>query len=817
MIILEDLKKTYIISKHERVRIFDGINLVFPSTGFFSLTGVSGSGKTTLFNIIGGIENNFEGSVDSFGFNLKNCKLDIYRKNVVGFIFQDYNLIDNLTIYENLKIVLTNENLDSESIRIKIDEVLNRVNLNDLKSRFPNQLSGGEAQRVAIARALLRNVNVILADEPTGNLDNDNAREVLDMLKEISKDHLVIMVSHNIEFANEYSDKIIEIKKLKTNELYSPVKRQEKEIMIYQKDRIHFSQFDFIYPFKILKKNYLSTLITSFLLTLLFFVSFVSIKTINIEEIDILSNYIESNDSIVYEIHKTKFGESPTGNLALDHESIIFEVYYAYNVFNSLVEKYDNIVFTNDIVFDYYDIDNVERPYWTDINLLYSDIEYDVGDLTGRLPKEKNELVITDYLAKVFFNSEDVIGRKISSSPEINYFIEFTIVGIIETNYEEDNISLDWGEMRDQFAYSTYMTVFENYSFEEKIKYTQTFTLIDTYMENEDKHLLGIQEYLNIICDDCVRNYQLSDSYKMMNTDNLIGNVPILENEIVFREDILKTIIPSNETEINQLLNGEITWDEFESVVDLPIFTKDIAVDLGEDFWKNIIPENFVISGIYEKKEDSNNRIYTSTTLVKTINENYPFNSTEINIINPSNNFKEVYYDLQDENILGAYGADVSNSKMVFNSSGSYLTYVAIHQFESEIQPMFEKALIISIVITLLFLILNGTNSQKLKSKNNGVLLSLGVGKIKIILLVLIESVYLTIIPIIVSASLFLITAKSLSYYIFSSDVNYSIYTLSLEEICMYILFANLLVFAGLLPQIVNLIKRSPIELIKNR
>ena len=138
------------------------------------------------------------------------------------------------------------------SIDLRIDEVLKRVNLNNLKSRFPNQLSGGETQRVAIARAILRNVNVILADEPTGNLDNDNAREVLDKLKEISKDHLVIMVSHNMMFANEYSDKIIEIGKLKDKDIHFPVNRQENEIFTIQKERIHFSKFDFIYPFKIL-------------------------------------------------------------------------------------------------------------------------------------------------------------------------------------------------------------------------------------------------------------------------------------------------------------------------------------------------------------------------------------------------------------------------------------------------------------------------------------------------------------------------------------------------------------------------------------
>ncbi len=817
MIILEDLKKTYIINKQETITVFDGVNLEFPSTGFFSLTGVSGSGKTTLFNIIGGIENRFEGKVNSFGFNLKNCNLDVYRKNVVGFIFQDYNLIDNLSIYENLKIVLINENLDPESIDLRIDEVLKRVNLNNLKSRFPNQLSGGETQRVAIARAILRNVNVILADEPTGNLDNDNAREVLDKLKEISKDHLVIMVSHNMMFANEYSDKIIEIGKLKDKDIHFPVNRQENEIFTIQKERIHFSKFDFIYPFKILMKNYLSTLIISFLLTLLFFVSFVSIKTINTEEIDILSNYIASNDSNIYRIHKTKFSESSTGQLAIDKENIFFEVYYAYNVFNPLVEKYDNVVFTNEIVFNYYDKDNIERPYWTDINLLSSEIQYDLGDITGRLPEEKNEIVITDYLAMVFFNSEDVIGRKISSSPQIKYPIEFTIVGIIETNYEEDNISLDWSTMRSQFEYRTHMSVLDNYSYEETMKYIQSFTLIDTYMENENQHLLENSGYLNIICDNCVKNYKINDSFKMMNTDNLSGKSPVLENEIILREDILKDIIPANETEINRLLNGEITWDEFELIVRLPIFTKDIAVDLGEDFWDGIIPEDFVITGIYEDMEDSKDKLYVSPQLIQKINESYPFYRIGIKVLNPSNNLEEVYDDLQDKNILGAYGADTSNSKMVFNSNGSYFTYVSIYEFESKTQPIFEKTLIISIVITLLFLILNGTSAQKIMSKNNGVLLSLGISKAKIISLIIIESIYLTIIPIIISVSLFIITSNTLSNYIFSSDVNYSIYTLSANEIGLYILLAVSLVFAGLIPQILNLIQKSPIELIKNK
>ena len=207
---LENITKTFEL-KAAKVVALDNVSLNLPNKRLVFIVGKSGCGKTTLLNIIGGLDKPTSGNVYFNNQNLasyRSTEYDNYRNNYVGFIFQDYNLINNLTVYDNLNLVLSLQNNNNHQ---KINDVLSCVGLDNYEKRYPHQLSGGEMQRIAIARALVKDPAFILADEPTGNLDSVNSKEIFDILKVISKEKLVIVVTHDRESALKYHDRIIEL------------------------------------------------------------------------------------------------------------------------------------------------------------------------------------------------------------------------------------------------------------------------------------------------------------------------------------------------------------------------------------------------------------------------------------------------------------------------------------------------------------------------------------------------------------------------------------------------------------------------------
>ena len=211
MLELKNIKKDYLAGENT-VHALKGINLTFGETGFVSILGHSGCGKTTLLNIVGGLDKYTEGDLIIDNKSTKNYSdkdWDAYRNKHIGFIFQSYNLIPHLTCLQNVSLSPTvgGESVSNSSKKAK--EVLIQMGLEDQINKFPNQLSGGQQQRVAVARALINNPSIILADEPTGALDSENSEVLMGILKEISKDHLIIMVTHNNELAEKYSDRII--------------------------------------------------------------------------------------------------------------------------------------------------------------------------------------------------------------------------------------------------------------------------------------------------------------------------------------------------------------------------------------------------------------------------------------------------------------------------------------------------------------------------------------------------------------------------------------------------------------------------------
>lgn len=214
MLKLKDITKSYTTGDFKQTAL-NHISINFRKSEFVAILGASGSGKTTCLNIIGGLDHYDSGDLIINGKSTKSFKAaewDAYRNNSIGFIFQSYNLITHLSIVDNVELGMTLSGVSAKQKHEKALEALERVGLKEHIHKRPNQLSGGQMQRVAIARALANNPDIILADEPTGALDTTTSEQIMELIKEIANDKLVVMVTHNPELAEQYADRIIKFK-----------------------------------------------------------------------------------------------------------------------------------------------------------------------------------------------------------------------------------------------------------------------------------------------------------------------------------------------------------------------------------------------------------------------------------------------------------------------------------------------------------------------------------------------------------------------------------------------------------------------------
>ena len=235
MLQLKNIVKTYVTGDRKQDAL-KGVSISFRESEFVSILGQSGSGKTTMLNIIGGLDRYTSGDLIINGVSTKEYKdadWDYYRNNSIGFVFQSYNLIPHQTVLANVEMALTLAGVSKKERRERAVSVLKKVGLGDNIHKKPNQMSGGQMQRVAIARALVNNPDILLADEPTGALDSETSVQIMELLKEIAKDKLVIMVTHNPELAEKYSTRIVRLldgKIISDSDPYSEKGEQVKKI-----------------------------------------------------------------------------------------------------------------------------------------------------------------------------------------------------------------------------------------------------------------------------------------------------------------------------------------------------------------------------------------------------------------------------------------------------------------------------------------------------------------------------------------------------------------------------------------------------------
>ena len=474
MIELKNLSKTYLPNKETQVHALKDINLTLGNKGLVFLLGKSGSGKTTLLNMVGGLDKPTQGQivVDGKELDLQNEKeINAYRNNKIGFIFQSYGLLEDLTVKSNIKTALDLQNsyVNDEQIEDILQAVgLSKENIN----RKVSQLSGGQKQRVAIARALIKNSQIILADEPTGNLDEKNSREIFGLLKRLAKTRLVVVVTHSKKFAEEYAERIITLKdgSIEGDE----IKEENDNKKILQDDR-EINKFPLLTSFRFafssiwhVKLRFILTLIFM-IVSLTMFGAGISatrynkyelyetaIKNNNIEGYTLVSDiYVDGKRST---LQPEQYEGIKTEDSLVTYRGKDFSVCY-----NNAIDGHDRA----------YVIQlNSERYYYPDSVAVYDIEKLKKQGITlykGQAPKSKEEIVITRYFAEGLLEIEefrdnykvqkmdDLIGKTIKCTSQGNADLDRTevgvkISGIVDTHFNYDKIlSLD-ESLREQYA-----------------------------------------------------------------------------------------------------------------------------------------------------------------------------------------------------------------------------------------------------------------------------------------------------------------------------------------------------------------------------
>lgn len=413
---IKDLFKKY---KNESSNVLDGINLSFKGGELVSILGESGSGKTTLMNIIGGLDLSYSGELIFKNNKINRKNVDVYRKNNVGFIFQSFNLLPHLTAYEN---VLLSQKLNSNKNKIQIKELFKKMNIENIMDKKPNELSGGQKQRVAIIRSLINDPDIILADEPTGALDQKNSEIVIDILKEVaSLGKIVIVVTHSKKVAQKAS-RIIKISdgKIIENKNNYDIKYKENNIERKKVKKIPILtllKLPLINIKKNLKRNLLIVLASSigiFSISFMFFLSSGIKKYVNKEvNLNVKPNVIEVNkskdvlkensftESDLYKIQSIRHIGKIKKNISISNSSSV--------VIND--EKYDLISLS------------------TFSNIKKKDLKY------GRRCND-DEIMISEYLAKkIDKNLKNVVGKNVKL-----YVIDNNEPKVIEREYQISGI-----------------------------------------------------------------------------------------------------------------------------------------------------------------------------------------------------------------------------------------------------------------------------------------------------------------------------------------------------------------------------------------
>lgn len=754
MIRFVNVNKEYRSKKGQVTKALNDININLGNKGLVFIIGKSGSGKSTLLNILGGLDSKTSGhiyidnkDIDSF----KEKDYDSYRNTYIGFIFQDFNLLEEYNVFDNVM-------LSAKLLRKKVDkeEILNlleRLGLKGLEYRNINELSGGQKQRVGIARALIKNPKVILADEPTGNLDSHSSLETFKLLKEISKEKLVVVVSHDLENANTYADKILELQD--GNAIRNNLTTEEKDDNTFSltKSRLPFKEC-LHFALTSLKSNKVKLFFTIILTMISLVFMGISVNTSMFDKKILATDTLIENNETYYDISYV--------NIINPSFREVRELPMTDKIISDF-EKENNVtanpmysIFDNNSILSFEPISDNDT-----INPIinYVEVKDDrlLSNIIGTIPKANNEIVIHKYLADNIMEKgiKDINGNLfkptsydnlVNSGRELPLGLNnVIIVGIVDDdnsrykNLNNETIQQDYTNYYVDKAYTIYGKNLD-------LKFNTTDeAILNHAILNEDEVLkdgiTGIKVYNN--------NGDVITPITNLNSDEVIVSLNYLQEYVDGFKEELDIYLANNSGDYNTLLSTFVTnyittnnlTVPFETHYNTKGYYKDLKV-AGVSLTDNYISKDYLeeIKSEAVHKELTSFRVYddNETSLLKTFRK-YPSDN--------ENTRGETLF------ITMPYSDDINQLAYIYSFLNKYINIVTL--------------------VFILFTILLFSNfiyvSINYSKKQIGILRALGTNKGDIIRIFLYESLTVGIISYIVSIILWFIIIGILNNSIFGN------------------------------------------------
>lgn len=818
MIKLINVNKYY-QSGSEKIHVIKDLNYEFPNTGLVFVLGPSGSGKSTLLNLLGGLD-----KPDSGEIWIENRKMSSFSKkeynyylnSYLGFVFQEYNILKDLTLKENIKLSLQLQKVKKKEANEKVNAIINEVELTGLEKRKVSQLSGGQKQRIAIARALVKDPSLIIADEPTGNLDSETSAKIFELFKRLSKNRLIIIVSHDEESANLYGDQILRIDTATTDDKESKESKEFKNSLdssdsldSLSSDRklyLEKAQTPLSTILKLAFKNLTKKWLRYFLMFMITTISLVFLSfAIELNGDKLYQNvYTTINNDVNYaDIYQYYPSEEPTDDAYAKYAKgkLMTNAYEIIKgITNDLtIHKYQNV----NLNYTYYNNEKANFLYRGAINnLIYYDPTNSYNLLSGTLPDPNEpEILITDYLldALKYFGivaTNTDLYSILNTYLNIDNKLELKIVGVIETNYRKW-IHLSWYEFNHKISSADDLQGFE-----------YDYTMMNAIIVGETYYNYIIN---NVSFDTEISvNYELFKGYQVnayQNQTILFGSVPQSANQITLPYQLVIDFYDlgySSESYISSFINEQV----LTSTLTISQKYKDITRNNAN--FSLYINNDCFISGITGGNEIL---FYQSTYdgFVETLDE--------ANLVNTLN--EKVLVELPNDPQVA-----LSYFNQLYNNDYHFIIDIFAYQNEIEsynVDPMVEfisnMGLIIFTVLSIGIMWTIISIEIVDSRKEIGIMRSIGLSGFKISLIFIIQAVFVNVLAYGVAIGL---AGKLIS--LFGSNItdplgqiNLSLYTLTYRSPLILFVFIIVITLISSFIPLIKIMSQKIINVINER
>lgn len=719
MIELRQIVKEYKSEDNSTVKALQGVDIVFPDKGLVVIAGSSGCGKTTLLNIIGGLDKPDSGQLFFDGIRADEKDedwWDSFRATTVSYIYQDFNLFENLTVEDNLKLPLELKNVDDTNKKSIIDNILGELGIKDIEDKKAGKLSGGQKQRVAIGRALVNDSKIVLADEPTGNLDEENSRNVFELLKKVARDRLVVVVTHDTGIAKEYADLFFNIQygKIKSVEKMNPdmdtnkvESKDSKECKSAEK--LHRGALPLNnclgFALEAIKKRKVRCIVSVLIFSITMMITLVIVNAVFRRDSISIVNNIDKNNEVIIPLMM----DIPENYSKLTGEENINRGEEFYKVISDSIDKSQIIKlgYNMDITCDNDEDVSALAMYVTADNDKY--MQY-----TGDFPDNENEVMLSENVAKECFGTLDVIGKNISVGEG-----EFVITGVL---LELCNTKIDEIYSNDDDEYGLY---------------NKLIIFNDSYLVSRSLciPLFGLIGKNNLFYQATVENKidVAGDDLKLV-----AGRLPSKDNEIVISDD--------------RITDGILSEDE-------AIGYKQSLYDLSDSkyecsYWNHInlydyVGEEVEIVGIASGTSD----VYVTKNLYENIFEKYEaFYAKKYGMLYDKKTAYKDFDKLLDQ--------DVKINDSMYSSVFDLIDGI------KDFKIYLIGTMIVLFVLTLLQMISLYSYSISDNKKTIGILRTLGIDKSGVYKIYVVECVMISVISIIISSVLNCVIISSLNGFI---------------------------------------------------